>query len=1173
MKILGLDIGSSSVGSAWVDTVSEEIYTGVSVFPAGVEERSDGRGDPRNHARRFKRSQRVGIRRRSDRKLALRKALQDWGWMPKDRVVIAAWMQMNPWRLRRDGLSEALSPTEFGRVLLHMSQRRGPSWFDDEEVSSTTETESTDKRGSGRPERKKKPLKAVNEALVERLGERTFGQFMADLFDERHPKGKPIRNRQDQQGQTIYEFFPSRQMLRGEFERLWKKQRSFPGELAEQLTDERKLDLANPSGTDVWKCQGLLWGQRNTYWDAGTLGRCDLEPTDRVCPKADMYAQEFLTLQDVNNIRVICKGEPSRRLNPQERKKVLGVLERQKTATAKTVRAALGLNRKDIKDLVTLNVEHDSPKRLNTNWFVREIVAAIGRDAWTAMPPKTREGVNRAVCKFDPREPADVEKLTAGAKTWWGLSQEQAIGLVAAWRTRPGPESRIKLSRRAVRNLLPYLREGDSVTEARQRFAEDADNGATDERRQRYRLGGYRANHAVRHFLSKHPDQLPPAPMLANPVVRKAIHEVRRHVSAYIRKFGCKPDRVIVELARDARLSGKRVNEIVADNKRNRNQREAIRRDPELAYVFQDMRKHQVNQAIERILLCRAQRGVCAYSNLDGNEGRCITDRQAAAGLGLETDHIIPRSRGGSNRRGNKVLCYAATNRGKGDQTPKEWLSEEHFAELARRFRHWEKGPKEDRTRWCNLHRDVFDMEAYIQSQLTDTAYASRQVIQWLDQVLYGGEVVGGPSKRRVFATNGRYTSLLRRNWGLFFDESNPDADEKSRADHRHHAIDAVVIACTGPKRIAKIAATWREQEYALAKGRQPRRFTIDTPWGDHDSFRGQVLDVIRNQVVSHRSERRKIVGEFHKETLYGPILDEDGELTDEFTQRISVAKLTANHLRVPEYWEALREKLEHAETGAEKKALRRQLLNLPDVPAAKSGVVRDRWCREELRQCLRNADLDPDAFTDRDIKRLIRADKLRLADGRAAKKVTLRKVFNYTVRVPRRVPDMRTHRRVLDPNPQSTRVYEAQSNHHMEIREDTRGKWVGKIVTTFEAARRVRPPRTGGQVPAPAVDRTDNADGKFIMSLAVGETLHMAHPKTGLMGYFVVFKLDNGKPPVVHVKPHWDAGKATAGADHPVREDVPCSSDKLRQLGPDGGSPRKVWVGPLGEVKAYTRD
>ena len=79
MKLLGLDIGTNSVGSAWVDTDARTIRMGVSVFPAGVEQSEDKRGAPKNQARRSKRSLRRSIHRRALRKWRLRELLVQVG--------------------------------------------------------------------------------------------------------------------------------------------------------------------------------------------------------------------------------------------------------------------------------------------------------------------------------------------------------------------------------------------------------------------------------------------------------------------------------------------------------------------------------------------------------------------------------------------------------------------------------------------------------------------------------------------------------------------------------------------------------------------------------------------------------------------------------------------------------------------------------------------------------------------------------------------------------------------------------------------------------------------------------------------------------------------------------------------------------------------------------------
>jgi len=124
--VLGLDIGSNSVGSTWIDRQTGHITTGVSVFPAGVDEAADKRGEPKNAKRRMTRRTRITLARRASRKRALRLKLIEAGFLPADEAGFKALLETtDPWALRRKGLDEPLSPHEFGRVLLHLAQRRG----------------------------------------------------------------------------------------------------------------------------------------------------------------------------------------------------------------------------------------------------------------------------------------------------------------------------------------------------------------------------------------------------------------------------------------------------------------------------------------------------------------------------------------------------------------------------------------------------------------------------------------------------------------------------------------------------------------------------------------------------------------------------------------------------------------------------------------------------------------------------------------------------------------------------------------------------------------------------------------------------------------------------------------------------------------------------------------
>jgi len=1163
---LGLDIGSNSVGSAAVDKEKHLIRMGVSVFPAGVEESETKRGAPKNQARRVFRSQRRITRRRAARRHQMRSFLLGKGWIPDDSESEKKWLERyNPWLLRREGLKRELKPDEFGRVLLHMAQRRGAYGFGvDGEDNDTGKI--------------KDAISNTRRAMKE-CGAETFGELMAIEFERRRVQvgrkgksiGRRVRNRRNAAGEDVYEFCVDRELLWEEFDKLWNKQRSLKGELAKQLTDKCRKELDDSEGDEAWRYKGILFGQRKTYWDVGTMARCDLEPTDMKCPKADMYAQEFRVLETVNNIRVTPRGELKRALKPEEREKVIAVLEKQKTATEGTIRKALGIDRGQKKGEYTLSLERDRERGLNTNWFKREIISAMGKEEWEGMSEKEQESINRAILKFDPQEKEEREKLRKGCGNWWGFSEEQANRFIDAWSTRAKIDDRASYSRKAIKNLLPYMREGLTVNEARNAFAEDAENEASDAQRERYCFGARAGNKRIRQYVEKHPNLLPPAPEdVSNPVVRKAIHEVRRHVQAYIRELGCKPERVVVELAREARQSALVRNRQLAENRaREKERKEIIKK-----FDLEKGTKTQQRKAVDRVLLCREQKFRCAYC---GDEKDTISEATAAKGEGVEVDHIIPESRGGNSYLSNLVLCHTRCNRGKGNKTPMEWLGEEEFGRLEQRLKHLEKS-----TKWRNLHREVPDLDGFVESQLTDAAYASRQVVGWLEKTLYGDKNDG---KRRVLTTKGRYTAILRRDWRLFPERKENEVSEegKNRADHRHHAIDAVITALSGPERLSQLAHAAEKQELAKSEGyAEQKRERLEPPWGDFDSFRSDVMKEHDNLIVAHRPEGRKITGGLHNDTLYGPVLDRDGNLTKYATIKKPLSELSPRHLRVPKGWKEMLAKLERATSKSQKRKIRGEMLGLKDVVPGKSGVVRDRWFRQELREGLRTNNIDPDDFSSKQVKELLKGRELVLRSGVPIRHVTILRAP--TVKpVGRKWWNPKTGRMEPERNQRSVRLYEPQNNHHIEIREDKKGKWVGEVVTNYDAAKRVRPPKESGLKPQPAVNRNDTEKGKFVMSLSIGEMLYMKHPETGEPDYFVVFKIDKtdggGR---VHLTVHSDGGRDKETERCPRREDVKKRGAKTGGVGPAdlqelgverNKGAQKVWVGPLGDVKVLRND
>lgn len=645
--VLGFDVGSNSVGSAWVDLRDGKIICGTSIFPAGVEESAeDKRGEPKNAKRRMMRRTRITLSRRAARKRQLKQKLIEVGLLPPSEEDFRRLLeQTDPWDLRRKGLDAPLSPFEFGRVLLHLAQRRGALG-----LKIADSEEEGGKRNAGEEGKVKAAIMSVRQKMTEKHA-RTFGEFIAILRDERvtpittkdkRPAGKQkgprewrdaVRNKA-----ASYEHCADRAMIRDEFAKLWEHQKEIGEETAKLLTDELRKALDDESCDAFWRHKGLLFGQKRATWDVSTLGRCSLHPTDRCVPHADMYASRYLVVETVNNLQIIEQGKPARPLTPEEREKIkrylsgpLGVIRsgKQKGQPKRTVSvtdlrqfmgsAKEGWGKASKASRFRFNIESDPDRAINTDWFQREIVhGAVTPEMWESLPAQVKEGINRAILKYDPDHEEDAEKLKNGVMQWAGLSESQADALVAAWKRRPKPDAKcLNMSRRAVRNLLKVMDHPEprsdpksptgyrwlTQIEARKIIAQDTDfldatNGQPLDAltRRRYATGAKGATARDRYYMRQEKHWLkdaqghvirdengnplaepPPAPLLGNPVVRKAIHEVRRHLVEYLITFGRKPDEVHIELAREGRMGKKLAEELLSKNRlRNRIRNEII---------------------------------------------------------------------------------------------------------------------------------------------------------------------------------------------------------------------------------------------------------------------------------------------------------------------------------------------------------------------------------------------------------------------------------------------------------------------------------------------------------------------------------------------------------------------------------------------------------------------
>jgi CRISPR-associated endonuclease Csn1 len=696
---------------------------------------------------------------------------------------------LDPYQLRRRALAERLEPFEIGRLLVHVNQRRGFL--------------SNRKADRKRKKENSAMLDEIN-SLAEDLraaGASTLGDYLAGL-QEQEPLTR-VRGRHTR-----------RDMFEQEFEAIWAAQQAHHPTL---LTDQLKYGangkqaypckpkaLGNNDRLAKYGLHGLIFFQRAMYWPKSVVGRCELEPKRKRCPRADRQAQRFRLLQEVNNLRLLDPATAQERpLTSEQRTQLLDYLARSKERKFSEIRKKLGL-----LETQRFNLERgERDKLLGMPTDYRLAQKSLFGKGWWDRPDQEKNDIVRVL--LDDHLP-DAEKVRR-ATGEWGLTPEAAEQLLDA----ELPEGYARYSRKAIAKLLPSLERGLPL-----RAAEGMPSALHE--------AGY-----VHESTLAQQAYLPQPPELTNPLVRQALHEVRKVINCLIREYG-KPGRLHIELAREIKGSAEQRQRVTSENrKRERKRDEAAAHIREAGFTVSA-------DAINRYLLWKEQKGICIYSS------RPITLAQLFGGE-VDIDHILPRYRSLDNSQMNRVVCFQSENALKGDRTPHEWLAATDRPKYEQVLR---RADDLDYPKARRFGQESVELTDFFARQFVDTAYITTQVREYVECL--GCDVV---------CTKGQHTAELRRHWGLNTILRDDGLDLKTRKDHRHHAVDAVVIALTNRSRLQQLAALHKRG------GVERTGEVLADPW---PHFRQEVEQTINAVNVSHRV-LRKIHGPLHDDTIYGP--------------------------------------------------------------------------------------------------------------------------------------------------------------------------------------------------------------------------------------------------------------------------------------------------------------
>ncbi|WP_417271109.1 type II CRISPR RNA-guided endonuclease Cas9 [Celeribacter sp.] len=872
---LGLDIGTNSIGWWLYATEGQGASARITgVIDGGVRIFSDGR-DPKSKAslavdRRAARA----MRRRRDRYLrrraTLMKLLANSGLMPADPAEAKALELLDPYALRANGLDEALPLTHFGRALFHLNQRRG--------FKSNRKTD----RGDNESGKIKDATVRLDLEMMTQ-GARTYGEFLhmrrANLDDKpanevrlnkdgtrldyRHQKSVrtrltvAARGGPDAKEEAGYDFYPDRRHLEEEFEQLWNAQAAHHSELTDELKAQvfekifRQRPLKEP---EVGKC---LFSGYN-----------EISSDERRLPKAHPLTQRRVLYETVNQLRVTADGREKRALTQEERDQIIHALD----------------NKKPTKSLSSMNMKLPAlakvlklrdGERFTLETGVRDAIScdpvravmmhpdAFGPN-WSRLDWEAQWEVISRIRKV--QSDTEFDNLVTWLSETHGLDDDHARGAANAHL----PEGYGRLGFTATQSILDKLK-ADVVTYAQ---AVEACGWHHSDQRSGECLdvlpyyGEVLDRHVIPGSYDEKDGEITRYGRITNPTVHIGLNQLRRLVNKIIEVYG-KPDQIVVELARDLKRSEQQKSK---DMKRIKsNTADAIRRSAQLQELGQpDTGANRMMLRLFEDLGPAVGPRKCPYT------GKTISVEMVFDGS-CDIDHILPYSRTLDDGFANKTLCLKEANREKRNQTPWEaWGRDaERWATIEANLKAL---PNNKIWRFAPDAMERFEGENdFLDRALVDTQYLSKIARAYLDTLFTEGG--------HVWVVPGRMTEMLRRHWGLnslLSDKDRGAVKAKNRTDHRHHAIDAAVVAAMDRGLVNKISKSAGQGEAAAQSAEHIARKT-DAPW---EGFRNDVAERLETMIVSHRADHGRIdvegrksgqdstAGQLHNDTAYGVVDD-----------------------------------------------------------------------------------------------------------------------------------------------------------------------------------------------------------------------------------------------------------------------------------------------------------
>ena len=797
-RILGLDLGSTSIGWAVIEEHSKEVVDnksqsskdmilglGSRIIPLSPDEStqfSRGQALTKNADRTAKRTQRKGFDRYQLRRALLLEKLSSLSMY--DGSVLKC-TKHELWKLRAKAVYEQVSLIELGRVLCHINQKRG---------YRTAKSDFGDKKTGAYVSQVVERYRELTERNI------TIGQFMYENL------------KRDEAFRCKDRVYPRIAYVE-EFDRIMACQQSFYPDV---LTNDVVSHIRDY----------IIFHQRPLKSCKHLVGKCELESRyvkrgdrvincgPKVAPRSSPLFQVCKIWESINNLNIKNKVNDTLYLTLEQKYAIFDYLNNNEKLKATQLAKIIGVKPKDwligksvgaglqgnTTYFALAKVLQDYDKRDELLKFELSIVD--GRKVNTDTGEITKE-IDASV----EQQPlyrlwhalysiSDIDELRSVLRNNFAIEDESVIdALCRIDFVKSGYSNK---SSRAMRKILPYMMEGAQYYDAKVAAGYD-DTTLT------------RSQNEARELL----DKLKPIQKgeLRQPVVEKILNQLVNLVNALMSEYG-RFDEIRVELARELKQNREEREKAIKAINENQRLNDSIAKRIEEEYHLYPTRSR-----IQKYKMWEESEHICMYCGAAANVGEFLH------GFGAEVEHIIPRSVLFDDSFSNKVCSCRKCNKEKDNRTAYDYMVSRSEGELnayIERVNDLAERKKISHTKRNKLLMKASDIpDDFIERQLRESQYIAKKAKELLQSVCYN-----------VYSTSGSITDFIRHIWGwdevlhsLNFEryknagltevvEREIDGQKSSverivgwskRMDHRHHAVDALTIACTKQGYIQRI--------------------------------------------------------------------------------------------------------------------------------------------------------------------------------------------------------------------------------------------------------------------------------------------------------------------------------------------------------------------------------